>query len=484
MKSHPQTQPRHPIPRLPDAPGLCRLRAAGIASPVSAAIPPTPADLLVRLGPAGQPGRDAARSSTIIAVGTPAEIDTHPDASAAAQVDLTNAVLMPGMVNAHTHLDLTHLGPIAHDPSAGFVAWVDRVRDGRAQSPDDIAASVRLGIDLSLRAGVVLVGDIAGAAAGVPRTEPLHALGESPLSGVSFLEFFAIGVREPAALKRLDGTLAQIARDDPSGRHVTPLVTATTRLGLQPHATNTVSPRAYQRTVDLAKRHNLPLATHLAETPEEHEFIARGTGPQRDMLERFGIWSDDILADIGKGNSPVEHLAPALRDAVAHATGIVAAHVNDLTPDPARAIAILKETGTHVAYCPSASAYFDAPAHFGPHGYREMLRAGVNVCLGTDSILNLPPGSDAPEGPGISIIEEARALYARDAADPETLLRMMTVNGCAALGWNESACSLAPGTSPLGLVAVDVADTPADIPPAERILRSRARPTLLTIAPK
>ena len=112
-----------------------------------------------------------------------------------------------------------------------------------------------------------------------------------------------------------------------------------------------------------------------------------------------------------------------------------------------------------------------------------MLRGGINVCLGTDSILNLPQGTDAPDGPGMSILDEARLLYERDGTDPESLLRMMTVNGCLALRWDEAACSLAPGATPLGFVAVDVAGTPADMPAAERILRARANAYPLAVAP-
>ncbi|MFG0258985.1 MAG: amidohydrolase family protein [Phycisphaerales bacterium JB041] len=479
MKSHRRIQ-------LPAQPGVYRLQAAGAADPgpadprASGPYAPSssgPVDLLVELGPEAGSSGAPVRTATILARGRPAEIDAHPAAHAAIAVDLTSAVVMPGMVNAHTHLDLTHLGPLAHDPNQGFVSWVDRVREGRAQSPEAIAASVRRGIELSLRAGVTLVGDIAGAAAGVPRLEPCHALAASPLSGVSFLEFFAIGAREAAALDRVEAVLSQAARDGLVAARTPPRGTPGTSLGLQPHAPNTVSLPAYGRAVEIARRHNLPLATHLAETPEEREFIAHATGPQRDMLERFGIWTDDILEHIGKGLSPIEHLAAVLAE-----SPFIAAHCNDVS-EPARAFETLAATHTSVAYCPRASTYFNAAAHFGPHRYRDMLAAGINVCLGTDSILNLPRATDAADGPGMSILDEARLLYERDNTDPRTLLQMMTVNGCRALRWDDAACSLAPGATPLGLVAVDISGTPEGQPAAERILRSRAHAQLLTVAP-
>jgi cytosine/adenosine deaminase-related metal-dependent hydrolase len=312
---------------------------------------------------------------------------------------------------------------------------------------------------------VVLVGDIAGAPGGRPRLEPFEVLTGSGLGGVSFVEFFAMGIREAESLARLEAVLA--------GARAAP---GSARLGLQPHAPNTVSPAGYRRAIELARRHGLPLATHLAETPEEREFIARGTGPHREMLERLGLWTDAILDHVGKGATPIEHLAATLA-----AAPFLLAHVNDTGPDPARAFETLATAGASVAYCPRASEYFHAATHFGPHRYREMLAAGVNVCLGTDSIVNLPRGVDGADGPGLSVLDEARLLLARDGADAGTLLRMVTVHGCRALGWDEASCSLGVGARPLGLVAVRVDGTPPTHTPTERLLRGAAPARLLAL---
>ena len=90
---------------------------------------------------------------------------------------------------------------------------------------------------------------------------------------------------------------------------------------------------------------------------------------------------------------------------------------------------VLAETGTSVAYCPRSSHYFRNHESFGPHRYRDMLAAGINVCLGTDSIVNLPPD----ESDRLSTLDETRFLCRRDGTDPLTLLRMATVNGARAL---------------------------------------------------
>jgi cytosine/adenosine deaminase-related metal-dependent hydrolase len=356
------------------------------------------------------------------------------------QLTLHHQLLIPALVNAHTHLDLTHIGPLEHDPGEGFVRWVDVIRANRAQSDEEIAQCVRLGIEKSLAGGVIAVGDIAGAPAGRLTEAPVRTLADSPLHGVSYLEFFGIGKSAASAIKRVEaflaGHLANILRDiDGSG----------VRFGLQPHATNTIDLSVYQWVTLAARAHDLPLSTHLAETLEEREFIASASGPQRELLERLGVWDDAILDHIGKGKHPIEHLS-----AVLELKPYLVAHVNDA--DDA-GIETLAMTGTSVAYCPRASKYFDAASNFGAHRYRDMLDAGVNVCLGTDSIVNL----DTPDR--ISTLDEIRLLYAQGDHDPNRLLSMATINGAKALGLDPNRFTLQPGSFPFGILSIDLGES-------------------------
>lgn len=371
---------------------------------------------------------------------------------------LHEQLLMPALVNAHTHLDLTHIGPQPHEPGDGFVRWVDMIRTNRAQTDEDIARCVRLGIERSLKGGVIAVGDIAGAPAGRLTESPARILADSPLLGVSYLEFFGIGTSAPGCIRRVDAFL----RDHASSL-MREMEGSGVRFGLQPHATNTIDLSVYRWVALAALARDIPVSTHLAETPEERAFIAHATGPQREMLERLGVWDDSILDTIGKGNHPIEHLEEVLST-----SPMLVAHVNDATD---HGIEILASTNTSVAYCPRASAYFGADAHFGHHRYRDMLDAGVNVCLGTDSIVNL----DTPDR--MSTLDDMRLLWTRGDRDPIRLLSMGTRNGAIALGIDPVRFSLKQDARPAGIVGIECAGCGDSTNPWEAAMRSKAGPT-------
>jgi len=408
--------------------GICRIDALGVAD--HRGLLASPASVLV----------DVGDEILVLAVGSARDVEAHEASRGATVVDRRTAVVIPGLVNAHAHLDLTHIGPLAHDPDEGFVAWVDRIRAARHDETESLARSVEEGIRLSLAGGTVAIGDIAGAPGGRQDLTPLRMLRASAMAGVSFLEYFAIGRAEEAALDRLEAFVeahgAEVSAPGP------------VRGGLQPHAPNTVSLEGYRRGVDLAARFGLALATHLAETPEERAFVGEGAGAQRALLERLGIWEERILEDVGQGRSPVEHLAGVLGKG-----RWLVAHANDVSD---RDIEVLAEAEAMVVYCPRASAYFGAHDRFGPHRYRDMLGAGITVALGTDSIVNLPEAAAIEGGGGMSVLDEMRLLHGRDGTDPRLLLAMGTVHGARALGLEASRFEIEAGGHVGGLVGVEV----------------------------
>lgn len=373
------------------------------------------------------------RPARVLAVGSPQEVRRHPAAPGAYKAEFPQSVLIPGLVNAHTHLDLTDVGPQPFDPAGGFMGWIDLVRRRRPTDDESIARAVQRGVELSLAGGTVAVGDIAGAPAGKPSLIPWQTLAASGLPGTSFLEFFAIGRGEEGGLAR-----AQAAVELALG------ATGEVRFGLQPHAPNTVSLRAYRWAAD----RGLPLATHLAESEAECQFVGRARGPQREFLDRIGLWDNEMLTWLGQGRRPVQHLAPVLERGK-----FLLAHVN--AADDAD-LAILGRTGQSVVYCPRASEYFGNHLHLGPHRYRDMLGAGIPVALGTDSIINLPEHAADPSQGGIGVLDEMRLLWRRDRTDPRTLLAMATINGGEALGLSRDGFVFEAGARPLGILAVSI----------------------------
>ncbi len=391
----------------------------------------------------------------VLAAGNADHVARHAAAATAQSLDRTDAVLMPGLINAHTHLDLTVIGPVPHNLTDGFVGWINRIRADRPTDPVAIEASVTMGAAMSRAGGVVAVGDICGAVRGAASLVAAEALRRTGLAGVSFVEFFAIGPTERERLAHATD-LVEESHARFTGRH---------RLGLQPHAPNTVSRSAFRRALEVARRLGVPTMTHLAESPEERDFVAHARGPQRELLEGLGLWTDGVAAEFGRGRSPIEHL-----HAVLARTGTIAVHANQCSDaDLDRLI----NGQTPVVYCPRASAYFGAEGHFGPHRYRDMLAAGLTVAIGTDSIASLPVGTDR-----LSPLDEIRFLHRRDGTDPMTLISMATINGTGVLGLGASAARLAPEARPLGVVAVPVED--ANIPnPAVAIVASDTAPQIV-----
>ncbi|MCA9310228.1 MAG: amidohydrolase family protein [Phycisphaerales bacterium] len=368
----------------------------------------------------------------IVALGPEPAVARHPGAAAAMCHDLPDEVIIPALVNAHAHLDLTHLGPLPFEPAGGFVGWVDRIRAGRVTDAAEIEASVAAGVDCSLAGGVIAIGDIAG----IGRLEPLATLRRSVMQGVSFLEVFGMGARQEMAIGQLAAACDEAATE---GR---------VRLGLQPHATYSAGLDVFRAALRLRETADVPVCTHLAETPEERAFVGEAGGSIRSLLERLGAWDPSILEQVGRGLHPVHHLADILGYG-----GLLVAHVNDC---PDSALELLAESGTSVAYCPRCSDYFGHASTFGPHRYREMLKAGINVALGTDSVINLP---DAAR---ISTLDEMRFLYRRDGTDPAVLLGMATLNGARALGLEASQFELKEGTI-AGLAAVHINERRATV---------------------
>jgi cytosine/adenosine deaminase-related metal-dependent hydrolase len=441
----------------PFPPAEHRLLALGAAVADASGVIAAPGAVLLRLAPGHLP--------RLLAVGPPEVVQRHPAADGARRVSRPAAVLLTG------------LGPRPFHPAGGFVGWIDSIRAARATAtPESIAADTRRGVALVQAAGTVAVGDIAGASRPPWPRGATHVLAASGLLGRSFLEFFALAPEAVAGLAPLARATAGLVRPGGAPHGANGLFSAL----VQPHAPYSVSPEALREAARLlasaaATRDEppLPLCIHLAESPDERALIQHGSGPMRSFLERLGLWNSSVAAHFGHGLSPVAHTLAALPPPAESGPPLLAVHVNDADNSDIEALAA---AGASAVYCPRASEYFESQRHFGPHRYRDMLAAGIPVALGTDSIVNLPgPPPSAPAAqPAISVLDEARRLFARDRTDPKTLLAMLTTHGAAALGLPTGLFQFSGGRPPHGtagqqapegrgiggLVAVEVGQNP------------------------
>jgi cytosine/adenosine deaminase-related metal-dependent hydrolase len=454
---------------------MLRIRAAGLLGPGVDALPPggvvvhariehgpNPRAWIASVAPAGSPAGASAGG---------AKGEREGEAGDVVEVSRPDAVLMPALINAHAHLDLTHMGPMPADPlepgspASSFAAFGAHVLSNRLDNAEALRQSVAEGARRLLAGGVAVVGDIAG----VWRTEPLAVLREAGLRGVSYLEVFGHGDRVGQSVARLEQIVEPLAARGELDR-------AGCRLGLSPHAPYSASARVYLACVALAEALDLPISTHLAECPEEREFVAAGTGPIRQLLERLGGVDEATRREFSHGLTPIAHLQRML------SPRFTVVHVNDC--DDA-GLEQLLASGAIVVYCPRASAYFAHERSFGPHRYQTMLERGVPVALGTDSIICLPEH----ESDRISPLDEARFLHRRDGVSPGLLMRMLYEHGARAMGVPAGQVELPgvgfvardaglPGWELLGLLAVDVRDTHAGSA-GQRVMRAGSVPERL-----
>jgi len=280
-----------------------------------------------------------------------------------------------------------------------------------------------------VRTGTTTVADIEA----VPQLLP-EVWSTTPLRVFSFLELIGVkGRRQPQ-----DIVQETVARLD-SLKH------PRCRGALSPHAPYSTVPELMRLSARTARRRRWRLATHVAESALEYEMFAHGRGPMFDWLQRSGR----DMSDCGQG-SPVRHLerCGTLSDR------LLAAHANYLGP---RDAALLARRKVHVVHCPRCHFYF----RHDPFPLRRLLNAGVNVCLGTDSLASVY--KRRREHVELNLFKEMRAL-ARTAPwlPARKILRMATLNGARALGLSGQIGELAPGAF-ADLIALPFAGKVADI---------------------
>jgi cytosine/adenosine deaminase-related metal-dependent hydrolase len=317
-------------------------------------------------------------------------------------VDLGDVAVLPGLVNAHTHLDLTGLrGQLK--PGTDFTAWLRGVVAHRRGRPtEQVMADIQLGLEQSLASGTTLLGDICSQGLSWP------LIANASLWGVVFYELLG--------LPRLR---ARLALRDVKAWWQSHSATSTCRPGLSPHAPYSVRAALIRYIASWACRDGFPVAIHLAETQAECRLLEQHLGPFVDFLAELGVYDPDGL--IHKPESVLRLFAGVAPVLFVHGN-----YLDDSAQVP---------PGATVIYCPRTHAAF---GHL-PHPFRDFLARGIRIALATDSLAS---------NPDLSVLAEARFLRERypDVAGAN-LIRMATLAGAEALGWHRQTGSLASGKS-------------------------------------
>ncbi|MEX0612427.1 MAG: amidohydrolase family protein, partial [Pirellulales bacterium] len=200
--------------------------------------------------------------------------------------------------------------------------------------------------------------------------------------------------------------------------------TSKVHLGVSPHAPYTVSPSLLRELIGLAQQRDAPVAMHVAESADELELLASGTGPLRQLLEERSMWD---AAAIPRGSRPLDYL-----QMLAESPRALVIHGNYLDHEE-RSFLGAHADRMSLVYCPRTHAYFAHP----PYALNELLAAGVRVALGTDS---------RASNPDLDLLAEMRFVAATyPAIDPNEVLRMGTLAGAEALGRAVEVGSITPG---------------------------------------
>ena len=337
----------------------------------------------------------------IVAVGPDAEVPSPPGVPAE---HFSGAVLMPGLINAHSHLELTGLAGRIDEPQ--FDAWIRSVRSLKeTRSAEDFRVAARKGVQQCFASGVTTVAETGDSGAVVT------ALDELGGRGVVFQEVFG---PHP---DRCEDSMAALAD------RVAALETSASvrlRIGVSPHAPYTVSGTLYRAVAKFAKNEGRAMAVHIAESRAESDFLATGAGPFGEAWRKRGIPLPEPL-----GDSPVAWLE---RHGVL-GRGLLCVH--SVRIDEAD-IDLLARRRCAVAHCPVSNrvhGHGDAPL-------RALLEAGVTVGLGTDSEISACP---------TDLLAEARLARELAGLSAAEAVRLATMGSAEAIGWGETIGGLEAG---------------------------------------
>ena len=360
-----------------------------------------------------QDGAVAVSGNLIVDVGRFDDVKTRNAGNA---VDLGEQVLLPGLINAHCHLDYTCLrGKIA--PQKSFTDWILAINAEKSElSPKDYVASIEDGFAEAKRFGTTAVANLTA----VPE---LISQIQTPIRTWWFAEL--IDIRAPERTNELVDSAIEALKQTPGW-------------GLAPHALFTASKDVFRRCEEIAKQEDILLTTHLAESREEMEMFRDASGPLYEFIKSLGRPMDDcgnetplglFLDLIGSGGSPNRPRAIEVNRPYLF---WIVAHLNELTE---RDFELLERSNSkfHVVHCPRSHNYFG----HSPFAFDRLCSLGFNVCLGTDSLAS---------NESLSLFAEMRAFQKNfPPVSAEEIFQTVTVNPARALRQENALGQIRPG---------------------------------------
>jgi cytosine/adenosine deaminase-related metal-dependent hydrolase len=322
-------------------------------------------------------------------------------------VDLGEAVVMPGLINAHCHLDYSLMrGAIlsAH----GFSQWVGRINAlKRSLTDDDYLRATQLGLQELRRNGVTTVLDIVATPQNLPLLPP------PPIRTWSFLELIDVRPRPWIEEIAFGSWLFFSEHRERLGG-----------FGLSPHAPYTASAKMYEVALECSRALNLPITTHVAESREEYDMFAEGRGQLYDFLKKLGR----PMTDCGS-TSPLRHL---IENGLISQDCIVA-HLNEVDDRDLELLGEAKWRNLQIVHCPKSHRFLNHRRF----PLEALLERGLNICLGTDSLAS----NDSLDL--FAEMRTARNVYPTLSA--RDLLEMVTIRPARALKLEHSLGRIAPG---------------------------------------
>ena len=326
--------------------------------------------------------------------------------------ELGEAVLLPGLVNTHTHLELTAMRGFLED--CRFAEWIDKLRQSRNDILDTemLLDSARFGIVEGLEAGITTYADTCSS--GVV----LHAMHELGVRGIMYQEVFGPDPSHAAiAMRELEERIEKLQLEQ----------TGLVSLGVSPHAPYTVSDPLYAAAASFANARHLPLAMHIAESEPEYDIVASGTGDFAVRWRRRGIPVEP------RARSPIALLEQ--RGALERGPLLIhCVRVDDAD------IEIMARHRCAVAHCPASNAKFG-------HGIAPLLpllAAGIRVGMGSDSVAS-NNRMDILDESRLAVLIHRAATRKHDAFGAHQALELATIGGARALGIDSRVGSLEVG---------------------------------------